>query len=289
MTENATAAPAGNAQEISGTVPATTETQTQHASDAATEQQSTQPFEQVQPGADGEQSSGETGTPQEQPASGDEQTETVEQVETKRNNVSAKERIQQLASRARAAEAERDRLVEQLEQIQQSSAPIDPLDFQTDAEYQQALIKQTVDATRAEMVRQQAITAQAQRQQAIRESWNEQADAFRANAPDFDQVAYSSPITNPTIAEAIMQSDAAAQVAYYLGKNHAEARALNSMNPIDAVMAIGRLTERLSAPLARKTTAAPPPPATIRGHGAPAQKSPENMTMEEYVAWRKGK
>lgn len=281
--QTTTAAPAANAP--SGTAPATAETQTQTTPAAAAIETS-----QEVPGyaaTEQQPTSEDAGAPQSDPAAGAAQTETEGDETAKRNKVSARERVEQATRRAREAEAERDRALQQLEKIQQSAtARLDPLEYSTDAEYMHALVKQTADATRAEFLQQQAQAAHQHRQAAIAESWNERVDAFRNQAPDFEQVAYNAPISE-MVAEAVAAVDAGPQVAYYLGKNPNEARRISSLPPLHAAVEIGRLNERLSVPLARKSTAAPPPPATIQGHGAPGQKRLDEMTMAEYAEARK--
>lgn len=103
---------------------------------------------------------------------------------------------------------------------------------------------------------------------------------------DFDQVALAPevPITEQ-IADIIRSSDSAADLAYWLGKNRAEAMRIAQMPPIAAARELGRIEASLSAPKPRTESNAPPPINPGKGTGS-GVKSPDKMTAEEYRAWR---
>lgn len=275
MSEEITAAHAANAQ--------TTDT------GAATEQQ--QITEQTA-NAETQGQAGATETPETSSDDGGAHTET-EGEERKRNNVPARERIQQLASRARQAEAERDQLLAQLQALrpQAQGQSIDPLNYASDLDYQAALIEATVaksvNAARADIVRQQAEAAEYQRQQAQAAAWHENVQSFAASVPDFEVVAMSQAVpVSETMAHAIQMAEAGPQVAYYLGKNLDVAREIHSLPPLQQAIRIGQLAERLGASPARKSTTAPRPPATITGGGQVSSPDPSKMSMDDYVKWR---
>lgn len=108
--------------------------------------------------------------------------------------------------------------------------------------------------------------------------------------PDFREVAMNPelPIT-PAMYDALIDSPNGADIAYYLGKFPDEAGRIASMSPIAAVKEIGRLEARFSGAAARRVSQAPAPPRTISGNDGGPEKSPAEMSMEEYRAWRRAK
>lgn len=110
--------------------------------------------------------------------------------------------------------------------------------------------------------------------------------------PDFNQVFTSTVPVHEQALPHILESDKGVEIAYYLGKNIAEARNLNHLfatAPTRALIELGRIEARLSAPPARTVSAAPKPAQTIGGGGAsPIAKSPDQMSQKEYESWRSG-
>lgn len=127
----------------------------------------------------------------------------------------------------------------------------------------------------------------------------ERVEAFRAEHPDYDQVAHNPqvPITK-AMAEEIIETDNPPAIAYYLGQNPQEAAQIAQMSERAMARAIGRIEAKLSAqaapsptppaqPTPKTVTRAPAPVTTLSG-GAPAvTKSPDQMTQREYEQWRR--
>lgn len=126
--------------------------------------------------------------------------------------------------------------------------------------------------------------------------FSEKEEAFRAEHPDYDEVAKSPdvPISRDMVL-AIMDTDNPPAIAYYLGQNVEEAAQIAQMSPLAAARAIGRIEAKLAAPaqkpapvLPKKTTTAPPPPKTVSGAGKP-QVSPDDpglTTAQRIALWR---
>ncbi len=179
-----------------------------------------------------------------------------------------------------------ERLSAELEQIR--STPSDQLTFEQQEEMR---LRSTVKAERLDQ-------AKAGVQDTVRELQRAQFDAFQARVesvreqiPDFDQVVYRNevPISDVTT-DFLVDSDLGPQVAYWLGKNPADARRIYSLPPHRQGAELARIEARLSAaPQARKVSNAPAPVPTLGGSPAPAQKSPQEMSMSEYAAWRNAK
>lgn len=81
------------------------------------------------------------------------------------------------------------------------------------------------------------------------DAWAKTAAEFRQNAPDFDTVALAPDLViTMTMAEAIRASGRGADIAYYLGKNPADAARIASLPMVSQAMAIARLEGVLVAP-----------------------------------------
>jgi hypothetical protein len=130
-----------------------------------------------------------------------------------------------------------------------------------------------------------------------RQTLAEKRAAFEAEHDDFAEVAMDPtlPITRE-MSDAMLESDNPHAIAYYLGKNRAEAEEISQMSPTAQIRAIGRIEAKLDAPAAPAADPAiPPKPSPVSKAPAPpvklaattsASKKPEDMTMQEYDAWR---
>lgn len=107
--------------------------------------------------------------------------------------------------------------------------------------------------------------------------------------PDFERTLKADhlPFT-PAMTEVLLE-DGMHDIAYELAKQPEEvARIAALQSPILQVKEILRVQAALQAKAAeRVTTKAPPPIKPIRAAGAPATKSPSDMTMAEYSEFRK--
>jgi len=125
----------------------------------------------------------------------------------------------------------------------------------------------------------------AQQRQALVAGWEEKAAA--SPHEDFDEVVGDLKPTSPGLA-AIMEADNGAEIAYYLGKNPAEAQKIAALSPIAQIRAIGRLEAKLAAePVAPSPTSkapAPITPLTGTGSGSGGKPDPKN-----YEAWAKAR
>lgn len=130
-------------------------------------------------------------------------------------------------------------------------------------------------------------------EKAVAESFNARMEDFAKTHPDLKVV-----LANPALpalakpaARHILTAENGAAIVYHLGKNPDVAVRISRMAPEQQLVAIGRIESQLAAtpsetqqqPTKQKTTTqAPPPPTPVSG-GAPAQKSLETMSMDEFV------
>ena len=131
--------------------------------------------------------------------------------------------------------------------------------------------------------------AQAANQRAAAEAarmFQDAAEDARKRFTDFDAVVFSDQVVlAPHVAEAIVYSDAPADVAYHVAKDAALAQQLSRMTPIEAARHIGRIEAQLSAPRPRIETKAPEPISPVRGSGG-ATRDPLKMPAKDFAAWR---
>lgn len=131
--------------------------------------------------------------------------------------------------------------------------------------------------------------------QTRQQKFSEQEAAFRAEHPDYDDIAKSPdvPITRDMVL-AIVDTENPPAIAYYLGQNPEEAQQIAQMTALAAARAIGRIEAKLAEPprpapvLPKKTTNAPPPPKTVSGAGKPevSVDDPSLSTAQRIALWK---
>lgn len=125
----------------------------------------------------------------------------------------------------------------------------------------------------------------------------EKAADFKSRVQKLEEVspgawerAVNAPIrtTEPMI-EVIRESEVGPHIAIWLADNLDEADAISNMSPYQAAKMLGQVEAMIQGNLRtsskQATSNAPPPPPRVAG-SAPSVKTPEAMTMAEYVAWR---
>lgn len=222
----------------------------------------------------------------EQPATqGDEAAEAAKASEAAKalaaRKQSAQERINAATRKQREAERERDRALARVRELEGKKAP-DPAAFEDLTELSAARVEQRLDAREAQSAAAAAKEAEQLADEARRDAWQERVSVFKETADDFEAVAYSAPINDKVSAD-ILQMEDGPQVAYYLGKHPAEARALNALSDRERAIALGRLSGKLAVAPPRRTTQAPPPiTGAVTGKSAPTTKW-ANLSAAEYA------
>jgi hypothetical protein len=145
--------------------------------------------------------------------------------------------------------------------------------------YDKWLIQQAANAAREEMSNQQKVR-----------SYEERETALRASKPDYDQVARDPtlPVTQ-SMAQVIWDSEKGPELLYHLGQNRSEAQRIAGLPSHLQAKELGRIEASLAAPPPqnRTVTPPPPPPKTVAGISAGINKSPDDMSMAEYVVWQR--
>jgi len=179
-----------------------------------------------------------------------------------------------------------------------------PEDFATPEEYQANLsaiaaakmldereVRRLEAEAQGTFAQQQQI--QAQRIQEATQNWDAQVAEAQGKYDDFDAVVRNDDLPiSQNLAVMLMGSDAAADVAYHLGKNPDQAERLSALcespNPslaLEAARELGRLEAMVTAPKSKTVTNAPAPIEPVRPAAAAASNW-ENMSAAEYDEWR---
>jgi len=164
---------------------------------------------------------------------------------------------------------------------------LDPLAFNSDAAYQRALIQQSSKQSRAEFARGEAQAAAEQAVIVEQEIWDARVGEYEEAVPDFKAVAYSSSVQYSQHGlQMLRQLDEGPRVAYFLGKNTAEAHRISQLPPLQTAFELGRIAQRLTGPPKKVVSQAPNPVPTVRARGAAVGYRPDSDDMDAYHAWR---
>jgi hypothetical protein len=202
----------------------------------------------------------------------------------------AQERIDELTRKRR--EAERDAEYWKNKALQkEESKPAEPpspipkrptLDqFETTEQYEDALFEWR-DKKRE--IEQQAEKQKVEQEAAFR-TFQERAQKLREENEDFDEVI-ERPVFSPAMRDALLLAENGPALAYHLGNNPAEAKRIQGLPVVQQLLELGRLeTKMILAKQTKKTTAAPEPIRPTSMSGTVKEKSTDEMTTEEWMAW----
>jgi hypothetical protein len=206
----------------------------------------------------------------------------------------AQERINELTRARRQAERERDHYAAMLQQQQTAPAPQGNKppafeDFNDLNEWGRAIAE-----TAAAQARQVAAQEFAQRQQQAQaaqvfSSYEAREREYAATNPGYQDAMAALQSTvrfSPEVLEVLGASDAGPAVVHYLGEHLDAADKLQRLPPHLAAAEIARIEARVKAPKAKPVSKTPSPAPVLAG-GSVAQKDPEQMTTDEWLAWRR--
>ena len=148
----------------------------------------------------------------------------------------------------------------------------------------QAFARWEVQKARAEWDHQTKVEKAQEEQRTNQRKGHEFYEKVCEKYPDFRNLTGPG-MTQPTpvIAGAMIRAENAEKVAYYLARNPKELARFNNMEPIDAVFAIGKLSDRFSnSPQPKMTSTAKPPIDPIRPNTPTAVKAINSA--DEYIA-----
>lgn len=237
------------------------------------------------------------------PAGLEEQAEQPQQTEADeppKQPKGVQKRLDELTRRARDAERRHDEAMQLIRAVvlnkgdlpkvaAESAGPPKQEDFQTTEDYRRAearwMVQEEIKAIREEAERSKQIEAVKQREA----TWEQRQAKASEKYEDFAEVALADDLSiSPVMAEAMKDSDMGPDVAYYLGKNPAEAERIAKLSPAAQVREIGKIEARLevkaSEPAKRPSKA--PAPIEPVGGGSPSSTDVSKMSMAEYEAYR---
>lgn len=107
--------------------------------------------------------------------------------------------------------------------------------------------------------------------------------------PDYDEIALSPKVPyTQAMADTVIEDDNGAEIAYYLGKNIAEAQRISQLPVVKQIKEIGKISARFDKKgSTRHITKAPEPISPVSGNSSIGNKAPTDMSMAEYANWRK--
>lgn len=115
-----------------------------------------------------------------------------------------------------------------------------------------------------------------------RENWHDQIDAASDKYEDFDDVISNKDLVmTDAMAIAVMESPQGGEVAYFLGKNPAEAERISKLSATAQVREIDKIETKFQS----TTSSAPEPIQPTKGGDSPV-KDVSKMSMAEYAAHR---
>ena len=234
--------------------------------------------------------------------SGASETEKVEEEHKPSRTQNAKQRLRRKWQQAEAEKAELlertkaqdERLASLEEKLQGVINPPAPrpsrVDFETEEEYEDSLFewRDSQKSQPAQSEQQQTSTPETQKPlevaPEVQENWSNQIDEVSEKYDDFEDALFSIPKESMTEAMtlAIMESDSAGEIAYFLGTNHEEAARIANMSIVRQVKEIDKLGSKFTP----KTTNAPDPVTPVKGDDSP-MKDISKMSPEEYRDYRR--
>lgn len=103
--------------------------------------------------------------------------------------------------------------------------------------------------------------------------------------PGFDRDTFEELPLTPSIAQALIDSDAAPQLMAYMASNPDDIERISRLSPARQAAELGKLEARLATVKQHKEP--PPPIRTVNGGGTVNHSDPSKMPMDQYIEWRK--
>lgn len=148
-----------------------------------------------------------------------------------------------------------------------------------------AVRQQTVKDRQAQIETEKDAFAFDQRQKMFA-AWDEAKADARERIPDFDTVVDGAAI-HQRAAPHIVESEKAAEIAYYLGKNPHVAQSLYTQfetSPARALVELGKIEARVSVPKAKTISTAPKPAPILGGGVNPLSFDPGKSSVSDMEA-----
>lgn len=163
-------------------------------------------------------------------------------------------------------------------------------DFENYEDFSEAM----ADYKIAERDQKSAVEARANEQAKTQQLLKAKLDEGFKVHEDFEAVAFGDHVPfNDAMIEVLADCDNAAEIAYSLGKNPEEAKRISQMSSTGIAREFGKLDAKFSGsaaavsqPPKKVSSAAAPINPVNTGSADVVRKSPEDMTMAEFIKWR---
>jgi hypothetical protein len=222
-----------------------------------------------------------TAAPADEPTQAELRTFTQEQL----NEIIQKEKAKAEAkAERRALKAYRETL--------ERFAPQAPIQQQSDGKPQRAAFNGD-DEAYIEAVADWKIDQRDQQTRQQREAERHQSTVTKteklyteaSKLPGFDRDTFEELPLTPSIAQALIDSDAAPQLMAYMASNPDDIERISKLSPARQAAELGKLEARLSTVKQHKEP--PAPIRTVTGGGTVNHGDPSKMPMDQYIEWRK--
>lgn len=254
-------------------------------SEAAVAVEEQQPIE-VEPVTPEEPAEPEAEAPVE--AAAEEQPAEAEPEQTPEQKAEAEEKHKRAGGWKRKLERQERELQMLREELARRAQPEKPEPEKTEAQkaadYIDSLVQKRLAAER-----------EAQRAAQVQAEFQQRALSVKKLHPDFDEVVMSADVpVSAAVSEALLTSEHGPAIMYRLASNPDELARISALPPLAAAREIGRLEAQAASSTAAprnpvtvtRKSAAPAPVAPVAARGPTRVKRPEDMTQEEYNAWR---
>lgn len=194
---------------------------------------------------------------------------------------------ERLADNEKAKRLELEQELEKLRAAQGQDGKPRPEDFDTEAEFLEALTDWKLDQKAQKSTKEATEGKEKEEIKKTSEELDAKFERGRKKHADFDTLVLADNLKiSPVMVDTILFSDAAEDVLYYLGQHPDESAKIAALPPLRVAHELGKIEARLTAPPPRKKTTQAPDPITPVTTTAVGDKDPATMTPKEYRAWR---
>ena len=226
--------------------------------------------------------------PEKKEASPDPATPPKDPVQKRIDELTKKRRdAERLADNEKTKRLELEQELEKLRNAQGQDGKPRPEDFDTEAEFVEALTDWKLDQKAQKSTKEATEGKEKEEIEKTSEALDAKMERGRKKHADFDTLVLADNLKiSPVMVDTILFSDAAEDVLYYLGQHPDESAKIAAMPPLRVAHELGKIEARLNAPPPRKKTTQAPDPIYPVQTSAVGDKDPANMTPKEYRAWR---
>jgi len=230
------------------------------------------------------------------------QAPEVEEPEKKKTG--AEKRIDQLTYEKYEEQRQRKALEERLKELESKVEQPKPVvapreeDFDDYNEYQEKQADYLAHLAAQKLQARQQQDTQLAEQRALEEKAAERTQKFveRVNSESSQYEGFQEKVNDPTfnaitkqmdpdLIALIQESDKGTALTYHLATNIAEADRISRLSPVLAARELSLIEASIQLPQPKKISDAPDPVKPIGGNES-AVKNPDDMSMDEWMAWR---